>query len=740
VRFGRYLLDRRLAIGGMAEVFLGRIEGPEGFEKRVVIKRILPHLQDNENHVQMFLDEARLAARFNHPNLVQVYELARIDNQYCLAMEYIEGEDVAAILDQCLRQKRRLPFGVLVYIVTGAAEGLQYAHGLLTPAGAPLNVVHRDISPANIIVTWRGGVKIVDFGIAKHEISTTETMAGTIKGKFSYMSPEQARGEQVDRRSDLFSLGTILYEMITVTPCFAGANQIEILDAVTRVRYRSAKNIRPDLPASVERILKGLLTAKRDQRYPSAEALLRDLKQLGVEHNIPSSNEVGAYLENLFGRKQGGSNPTRVPTSIQRLDELPVTDELSSPELIADSGVYQLLVDSQIKKIEIKKPAPQVDDEEMFDIDSGLLRLPSLQRRRSTLSRVADRLREPRYWPSTLAIIAVAMVLSASALAMVYRYSLGLPWRLDEILSEVLVHKSLAPTVEEDVGAGALQVMSEPPGASVSVDGERIEGRTPMTVDNLALGMPHHVVAEMQGYDKAARDISLTDSALVTVTFNLPRATPTVGGVEVEVTSTPSGAAISVDGTDAKKTTPAIVSLPPGSEHLITAHLEGYTAKGAKVTPEAGKKTAVDVGLTALAGHGSGLLDLDSEPTAEVSIDGRVMGNTPLRKLSLPAGPVVVKIHSNKLGVSKTIKLAIVKGETLQRNVVFGKGQLVFDVRPWADVYMGGKKLGTTPMPPVSLYEGTYAIKLVNSELGIERVVQATVRAGKTKKVIEKMR
>lgn len=178
VRFGRYLLERRLAIGGMAEVFLGRIEGPEGFTKRVVIKRILPHLQNEKNHVDMFLDEAKLAARFNHPNLIQVYELARIDDQYCLAMEYIEGKDVAAILDESLRRGRKIPLAIAAFIVSSAAEGLHYVHDLTTDEGQALNVVHRDISPANILVTNTGGVKIVDFGIAKHEVSTSKTEIG----------------------------------------------------------------------------------------------------------------------------------------------------------------------------------------------------------------------------------------------------------------------------------------------------------------------------------------------------------------------------------------------------------------------------------------------------------------------------------------------------------------------------------------------------------------------------------
>ncbi|MBI3180221.1 MAG: serine/threonine protein kinase, partial [Deltaproteobacteria bacterium] len=298
MQFGRYQLERRLALGGMAEVFLARIEGPEGFAKRVVIKRLLPHLRDDREQVQMFLDEAKLAARFNHPNLVQIYELARIDDQYAFVMEHIEGEDVASILDANLRRKTQVPFEMAAYITAGAALGLHYVHELGDDEGRPLHVVHRDVSPANIIVTRSGGVKIVDFGIAKH-VSTVQTVAGMLKGKFSYMSPEQARGEPLDPRSDIFALGIVLYELLTVTPCFPGSGQMEILDAVTQVRFEPAETLRPGLPRSLKTILARMLALKRDDRYDSAHDVHVALARFMNETRTPAAGDVSDYLAEL---------------------------------------------------------------------------------------------------------------------------------------------------------------------------------------------------------------------------------------------------------------------------------------------------------------------------------------------------------------------------------------------------------------------------------------------------------
>ncbi|OGQ89445.1 MAG: hypothetical protein A2289_07515 [Deltaproteobacteria bacterium RIFOXYA12_FULL_58_15] len=763
IKFGRYLLERRLALGGMAEVFLGRIEGPEGFQKRVVLKRILPHLQADDNHVTMFLDEARLAARFDHPNLIQVYELARIDEQYCLVMEYLEGEDVASLLDESLRLSKKIPVELCALIIAGAAEGLHYAHELTTEKGEPLNVVHRDISPANIIITSRGGVKIVDFGIAKHEIAHSHTVQGTLKGKFSYMSPEQARGQVVDRRSDIFSLGIILYELLTLSPCFTAKSQIETLDKVASLKFNPLHKVRPDVPEALQKIVGRMLTEK-DTRYQTANDVRADLQRFLVFCKMPTAMDLANLLERVFGHGVG-KVPRHVGTAILDFDSLPVTDELSSPDVIPDDKTYQQLRESQVMSTSsvnvdmdggisgevfldglnlVEAIGPTIETSvrtgtglEPFDIPSREMS----PRRRSTISRVADKLRQPRYWPTTLMIMAVAMAVSAIALVMIYRAAMGMPWQPDQLFDEVL--GSSPPPLEsgEEIGSGTLQVITVPPGAVVAVDDERQPGQSPLTVDNLSVGLPHRVVVELPGFKKAAQELTLNeDGSLRTLTLDLVSDDKVPGQVDVAVNSDPAGAVIVVDGVLSSEKTPATIGLPHGVAAKFEVHLPGFTCKPTDFVPELKGHNEVNFPLEPVAVSKTGFVDIHSEPRTEVYIGGKRVGLTPIRRYELPVGPVVVDLRNIKLGLRKTLRLDVVPSEVLSRRVVFRKGQVVFDARPWADVYLGRRKLGTTPMAPVSLFEGTYAIRFVNERLGVERVVQVSVKPGKTRRIVQKLR
>jgi serine/threonine-protein kinase len=378
-RFGRYLLDRRLAIGGMAEVFLGRVEGPAGFEKKVVIKRILPHHSNDQRYVNMFLDEARIAARFNHPNLVQIHELAKIQGQFCMVMEYIEGKDLETVRDLCLKLKRYMPLPVLSFVIAETAEGLHYAHDLTNEEGEPLNVVHRDVSPANVIMTWIGGIKVVDFGIAKSRESSTETESGVIKGKFSYLSPEQAAGETLDCRSDIFSLGTILYELVTLTQCFTRASTFETLDAVAAADFTPPRRLRPDIPEELERILMKMLERKREDRYENAVAVSRQLRRFMADVGVPVANDVQTFLEDLFGTTR--PQPDRSYAPLASSIEVPVDDEYSNPAVVVPESTRQHMLAEAIRELGLetmdleltstaqrRAPAGETDGTETVDL------------------------------------------------------------------------------------------------------------------------------------------------------------------------------------------------------------------------------------------------------------------------------------------------------------------------------------------------------------------------------------
>ncbi|HEY5949495.1 MAG TPA: serine/threonine-protein kinase, partial [Kofleriaceae bacterium] len=239
---------KRLAAGGMADVLLARADGIAGFERHVVIKRIHAELLEEPRYVKMFLDEARLAASLHHHNIVQVNDIGEENGEYFFAMEYVHGEDVRALLAKVRERNENVPFEIAVAIIMAAASGLHHAHEKVSTTGEKLNIVHRDVAPSNILVGYDGSVKLVDFGLAKAAQRSTTTAAGTLKGKASYMSPEQCKGEAVDRRTDTFGLGIVLFELVTAQRLFKGPTEYATMAAVVDGEIPAPSRIRADVP------------------------------------------------------------------------------------------------------------------------------------------------------------------------------------------------------------------------------------------------------------------------------------------------------------------------------------------------------------------------------------------------------------------------------------------------------------------------------------------------------------
>jgi hypothetical protein len=274
---GRYSILGELGSGGMAEVLLAQVRGPGGFAAPLALKRILPHLARDPRFVQMFLDEARLLARARHPNVVRVTELGQENDELFLAMEYLEGESFASLGRRLVAAGRSLSFPLAAYLVAEAAAGLHATHEIADDDGTTLGVVHRDVSPQNLFVTYDGHVKVLDFGVAKAADRLTVTQAGELKGKLEYMSPEQARGQPLDRRSDVFALGIVLYEISLQRRLFKRPSQLRTLQAITEEPIVPPSRLDPGYPSALERIVKKALAARVVDRYPSAAALRRDL-------------------------------------------------------------------------------------------------------------------------------------------------------------------------------------------------------------------------------------------------------------------------------------------------------------------------------------------------------------------------------------------------------------------------------------------------------------------------------
>jgi eukaryotic-like serine/threonine-protein kinase len=299
-----YQILARLATGGMAEIFLARGISAPGVERYCVLKRILRNRASDVHFVKMFLDEARLAAQLQHANIAQVYDIGKLGDSYFFTMEYVHGETVRALLQRARSLRRELPLGCILTVLNGAAAGLHHAHTRIGIDGRPLNIVHRDVSPSNLMVGYEGGVKVVDFGVAKAADRMQETKSGTVKGKISYLSPEQCRGHAIDRRSDLFSLGICFWEMLTTERLYRRASDFENMTAIVNEAPPPPSSRRPGLAPAIDAIALRLLAKDPAARFQTAEELVEALEDIGTEAGAKiSSSALGRVLRDMFGQR-----------------------------------------------------------------------------------------------------------------------------------------------------------------------------------------------------------------------------------------------------------------------------------------------------------------------------------------------------------------------------------------------------------------------------------------------------
>jgi hypothetical protein len=296
--FGRYTLVEKLGVGGMAEVYLARQRGVAGFEKLVVLKRILPHLADDQQFIEMFLQEARLASRIRHPNVVQIFDVGRPQRACYIAMEYVQGWDLSRLLQHATSLRRPFPLPLVARICAQVAAALDAAHGAFDHRGDPAPIIHRDVSPHNILISRDGAVKLTDFGIAKALDNGRLTPTTTLKGKLAYMAPEVVLGTAVDTRADLFSLGVVLYELITLEKLFRRASDYATIHALLHDRIPSLSELRTDVPPELDRIGLRALARDPEARYPTARALCDDLHAFAAAAGTRSLT-LAEYLAQL---------------------------------------------------------------------------------------------------------------------------------------------------------------------------------------------------------------------------------------------------------------------------------------------------------------------------------------------------------------------------------------------------------------------------------------------------------
>ncbi|HEY3815773.1 MAG TPA: serine/threonine-protein kinase [Polyangiaceae bacterium] len=461
-RFGKYTLIRKLAAGGMAELFLAIQKSMAGFEKLLVIKRILPAMNKDRAFIDMLLHEARIAATLSHPNIVQVFDVGEVDGAYFIAMEHVHGEDLRSIVRQMKKKDVvEFPLEHALSMILGVCAGLAYAHDKRDLDGTALNIVHRDVSPQNVVVTFTGDVKIVDFGIAKSDARIEElSKNGNLKGKVPYMSPEQARGEAIDWRSDIFAAGVILFELTTGKRLFKGTSEYDTLKLICEREYPLPSQARLGYPRDLEVIVMRALAKDRAQRWQSAR-------------------EMQGAIEEFVRKEQLAVSPIALSAFMQALFE----DKLASQKQALLQG-KQL---ADIIALESPDSMGSIDTRTPISSAGGASR---------TLPMVPAARRPGRgLW---IAGGAAAIVATAAGIAFWARHG----------QTEAT---EATPVPEALPLRGVIAVASDPAGAAIVVNGEVRPETTPARLPRLALGVPYELRVTKDGFEPATQTVTLTE-------------------------------------------------------------------------------------------------------------------------------------------------------------------------------------------------------------------------------------
>ncbi|MBW2264145.1 MAG: serine/threonine protein kinase, partial [Deltaproteobacteria bacterium] len=527
-RFGKYTLIRHLATGGMAEIYLAIHRSIQGFEKLVVIKRILPRYSEDDEFIRMFLAEARIAATLNHPNIIQIFDVGSVHKDYFIAMEYVHGEDLRSVVGAMRKAGyKEFPPEMALGVVRGLCKGLSYAHDHKGLDGEPLNIVHRDISPQNTIVTFPGEVKIVDFGIARAAMKDMKDEKGALRGKFPYMSPEQCRGRDLDKRSDLFSVAIMLFELTTGRRLFKGKNELDTIKRIVEKEYPRPTQLRKDYPPDLESIVMKGLARDRDERYADAREMGEALDEYIRDQKLKvSALEMSRFMEDLFKEK------------------------LAEQRELMKEG-------KKLADIVAEQEAEEITEMDFLDMTN----IPTTGGTPGAMSVTSSGVMHvaPRKKTSPLVFVVIALLVLAVG---------GLGTFLG--LGVLKARRNAALSI------GVVQVETTPAKASVWVDGQKQGQATPTRVEKLMPGIEYVFKITKDGYEPFEKTVMLTKE---NPKFSLKAALvalAAVGDGVLKVSGKPRDAVIIFDGKEQEKRGKVtLTGVKPGAPHtLLVQHPE----------------------------------------------------------------------------------------------------------------------------------------------------------------------
>lgn len=611
---GQYYMLEKIAQGGMAEIFRGLAYDIHGInQKTVCIKKILSHLSADKELISSIIDEAKIAVKLVHGNIAQTYDLGKVGDDYYMVMEYVDGATLSQINKRCLAQSKLVPVPYVLYFISEVASGLDYMHRRTDENGMQMHIVHRDISPQNIMVSYSGPVKLIDFGIAKTAVKAGHTDSGLLKGKFAYMSPEQAYGDEIDHRSDIFSLGVILHELLTGKRLFKASDSRQTIRNVRRAHVELPSLIVPDLPEELDRLVMKALAKDRRHRYPFASEMRDDIvKYLHAHYPDFKSSDAAQFVQELFkdeiSRKQPVETDARTPALI--IDR--TNSALADDSQFENTGAARLTPD--IREFMLDEEPPEQDKAgEKVDVSESTedRDIPPIEAEVSDYKKtgkIKNFFEQPLFRIARNALITGICV---GALAGGYLY--------------IKHKKTEAPAPS---GSASAMIVTIPADASVSLDGKS-EGRgSPVTIKNISPNEEHKLSVSKDGYLPHEETITLRPGEFASFSVELKFAGPLTA--TVEIITTPPGATVFIDDQETKYRTPAkIKDFDVRKSHTIGLYMLGYKYWTKNVDLKGGEQKSFDVSLA--KDLGSVLVDSDP-PHALVMIDGLPVGQTPVER------------------------------------------------------------------------------------------------------------
>lgn len=581
---GQYYLLEKIAQGGMAEIYKGLAYDLAGIKKIVCIKKILPHIAASREFIDMLVDEAKIAVKLSQGNIAQIYDLGKAGEDYFIVMEFVDGQTLSKIHKKAIRLAEPIPIPIACHIIAEIAGGLNYIHRKTDESGKPLNIIHRDISPQNIMVSYSGTVKIIDFGIAKAAVKIGQTESGILKGKFAYMSPEQARGDTLDQTSDIFSLGVIFHELLTNHRLFKGASTKETLKNVKRAKVPPPSEINPEIPEELDDIVLTALNRTPRERYSCASDFQEALFKFFHTHYPDfKSSHVAEYLHNFFKEEKALQ---------QQFSE----EELKTPHLLLEKTYTQgMIADDGAEMTEGR--GSSVDwDKFMLEKELGELEEKKQEAEKQEVEIVEKEEDEKtdRKWFSEISFKKQIMWMGLSLLAISVSatYFAWTHWWKPQSQSLAAGTVVTEPAPPPPPLKSEIQVESNPPGAKIYLDDADLGLTTPAKIKDLVPGQTHTLGLFLQNH-KFYKTWFEGKPGEIRFFVGL-----TLDYGSIKVASLPDNADVYIDGIFVGKTTLVKEGLNPGSKLTILIKSDGFEPYIQEIQIAPGKENPVNAQLT----------------------------------------------------------------------------------------------------------------------------------------------